>query len=104
MDPKATKCIFIGWDETTKGFCCYNSMNKKIFIMQHVKINELEILITNINLTKENTSTFDFQWMIRSSFIMSTNIVPFKPSQNINLLYIVTKNYAYINPKLSIIV
>jgi hypothetical protein len=71
MDPKATKCIFIGWDETTKGFCCYNPMSKKILTMQHVKINELEILITNTNLTKEHTSTFDFQWTICSPLIMS---------------------------------
>ncbi len=56
-----------------------------------MKINELEILITNINLTKENTSTFDSQWTIHSSLIISINIVPFKPSQNINLLLFVTK-------------
>jgi hypothetical protein len=33
MDPKATKCIFIGWDETTQGFCCYNQVSKNILIM-----------------------------------------------------------------------
>jgi hypothetical protein len=68
MNPKATKCIFIGWDETTKGFCCYNPVIKKIVTMQHVKINELKILITNTNLTKEHTSTFDFQWTICYSY------------------------------------
>ncbi len=65
MDPKLARCILIGWDMTTKGYHCYNSLTKTILIMWHVKIDESKISTTEI-ATEENHSTFDFQWNVCS--------------------------------------
>jgi hypothetical protein len=60
MDPKVINYVFIGWDENTKGYQCYNPSSKKVFITQHVKVDESEMPHSN-NTTGKNVSTFDLK-------------------------------------------
>ena len=32
LDPKAEKCIFVGYSEEQKGYRCYNPLTKKIVV------------------------------------------------------------------------
>nr|GFB98859.1 Gag-Pol polyprotein [Tanacetum cinerariifolium] len=41
MKPKADIGIFIGYSETSRGFCIYNRRTKKIMETIHVKLDEL---------------------------------------------------------------
>ena len=40
LDPKARKCIFLGYGEETKGYRLYNTKKKKVFHSRDVKFNE----------------------------------------------------------------
>lgn len=103
MDPKATKCTFIGWDETTKGFCCYNLVNKKILRCNMWRLMSWKIC-SQTQIRTRNTHqhlTFNGQYV---ALIISIDIVPFRPFQNIIFLPFAAKKSTYISSKLSIIV
>jgi hypothetical protein len=65
MDPKVVNYVLIGWDENTKGYQFYNPSSKKVFITQHVKVDESEM---PIQTTTESVSTFDLKWTIHTTF------------------------------------
>ncbi|CAA6665274.1 unnamed protein product [Spirodela intermedia] len=46
LDPRALKCIFVGYSQTQKGYCCYYPPTKKFFISRDVTFNEKKHTIT----------------------------------------------------------
>ncbi|KAM1175182.1 hypothetical protein ACFX19_028211 [Malus domestica] len=40
LDPKATKCIFLGYSSTQKGYKCYNPQLKKLIVSKDVQFHE----------------------------------------------------------------
>ena len=40
LDPRAIKCIFLGYSSTQKGYCCYDPVSKKKFVSRDVRFNE----------------------------------------------------------------
>jgi hypothetical protein len=70
MDPKDSKCIFLGEDESTKVYCCYCPSIRKIIIFWDIKIDEFKIPLLDIT-TKESSSDFNLQyWTIKSTLII----------------------------------
>ncbi len=57
-----------------------------------MKIDGSKVSIIETNLTKENTSMFDFQWTLHFSLIISIDIIPLRPFQNIIILPYVVEN------------
>lgn len=67
MDFKVVNCVLIGWDENTKGYQCYNPSSNKVFITQHVKVDESEMPHSN-NTIGESVSTSNLKWTVHSTF------------------------------------
>jgi hypothetical protein len=40
LEPKAIPTIFVGYDESTKAYCCYNLATRRILISRDVRFNE----------------------------------------------------------------
>ncbi|KAM2191919.1 hypothetical protein ACFX1Q_027665 [Malus domestica] len=52
LDPRATKCIFLGYSSTQKGYKCYNPQLKKLIVSKDVQFHE-----TNSYYSKSLDST-----------------------------------------------
>ncbi|GJS20988.1 putative ribonuclease H-like domain-containing protein [Tanacetum coccineum] len=57
MKPKADICIFIGYSESSRGFCIYNRRYKKIMETIHVKFDELMAMASECNNLEPGTSS-----------------------------------------------
>ncbi|KOM51000.1 hypothetical protein LR48_Vigan08g182700 [Vigna angularis] len=42
LDPRALKCVFVGYSLTQKGYKCYHPPSKKFFVSRDVTFNEQE--------------------------------------------------------------
>ena len=40
LDPRATKCAFMGYSSTQKGYKCYNLVTKRLVVSRDVKFDE----------------------------------------------------------------
>jgi hypothetical protein len=40
LDPRAVKCIFLGYSQTQKGYKCYDSLSKKLYVTRDVRFVE----------------------------------------------------------------
>ena len=40
LDPRAAKCIFLGYSSTQKGYKCYNPQLKKLIVSKNVRFHE----------------------------------------------------------------
>ncbi|KAI5327777.1 hypothetical protein L3X38_027173 [Prunus dulcis] len=42
LDPKAIKCVFMGYSSTQKGYKCYNPCSRKLFVSRDVRFDEIK--------------------------------------------------------------
>jgi len=42
LDPRAVKCVFVGYSATQKGYVCWNSVEKILFVSMDVSLREFE--------------------------------------------------------------
>jgi hypothetical protein len=42
LNPRAVKCIFVGYSGTQKGYVCWNHVEKRLFVSMNVIFRELE--------------------------------------------------------------
>lgn len=54
LDPKAVKCLFVGYDENVKGFRAWNPMTKKIIISRDVRLVDDDVV--NVIIETEEPS------------------------------------------------
>jgi len=53
LDPRAAKCVFLGYSSTQKGYKCYHPPSKKLFISRDVRFEESSFYFKNRNQQKE---------------------------------------------------
>ena len=58
LDPRAIKCVFVGYSSTQKGYKCYHPSSKKFYIYIDVTFNENESYFTSPYL-QGNKSTME---------------------------------------------
>nr|GEX06016.1 retrovirus-related Pol polyprotein from transposon TNT 1-94 [Tanacetum cinerariifolium] len=61
MKPKADIGIFIGYSESSRGFCIYNCRTKKIMETIHVKFDELTAMASECNNLEPVMNSMNFQ-------------------------------------------
>ncbi|RVW91064.1 Retrovirus-related Pol polyprotein from transposon RE2 [Vitis vinifera] len=60
LDPKANKCLFLGYSPTQKGYKCYSPVTKKFHVTLNVTFFENQSFFTKNNIQGENTQECDF--------------------------------------------
>ena len=43
LDPRAVKCIFVGYSGTQKGYVCWSPVERRLFVSMDVTFRELEL-------------------------------------------------------------
>lgn len=56
LDPRALKCVFVGYSTTQKGYKCYHHPSKKLFVSRDVTFHEGETYFTQPYLQGESFS------------------------------------------------
>ena len=59
LDPRAIKCIFVGYSPTQKGYKCYHPTTKKVFVSIDVTFVETESFFSQLYLQGENSCMED---------------------------------------------
>ena len=59
LDPRAIKCVFVGYSLTQKGYKCYHPLSKKLCVSVDVTFNENESYFTNPYLMGEKSTMED---------------------------------------------
>ena len=59
LDPRAIKCIFVGYSPTQKGYKCYHPATKKVFVSIDVTFVETESFFSQLYLQGENSCMED---------------------------------------------
>ncbi|CAJ2666495.1 unnamed protein product [Trifolium pratense] len=59
LDPRALKCVFIGYSSTQKGYKCYHPPSHKFFVSRDVTFHEHESYFIQTHLQGESTSKED---------------------------------------------
>ena len=59
LDPRAIKCIFVGYSLTQKGYKCYHPATKKVFVSIDVTFVETESFFSQLYLQGENSCMED---------------------------------------------
>nr|XP_019703534.2 uncharacterized protein LOC105038855 isoform X1 [Elaeis guineensis] len=70
LDPKALKCIFVGYSSTQKGYKCYHPPSKKFYVSVDVTFNEQESYFTNPYLQGENSTRED-----KKDFLLDLSLI-----------------------------
>ena len=60
LDPKARKCVFIGYSPTQKGYKCFDPSTKKVLVSHDVTLFENTLYFKKPKLQGENTSEAHF--------------------------------------------
>jgi hypothetical protein len=56
LDPRALKCVFVGYSTTQKGYKCYHPPSKKFFVSRDVTFHEGQAYFTQPYLQGESLS------------------------------------------------
>ncbi|XP_070668960.1 uncharacterized protein [Malus domestica] len=60
LDPRAAKCVFLGYSSTQKGYKCYNPTTRKIVVSRDVKFEETMPYFTQpLNYSREGENLLD---------------------------------------------
>ncbi|GJZ20592.1 retrovirus-related pol polyprotein from transposon TNT 1-94 [Tanacetum coccineum] len=73
MKPKADIGIFIGYSESSRGFCIYNRQTKKIMETIHVKFDELTSMASECNNLELGMNCMNFQDSSKDSQSIPSN-------------------------------
>ena len=75
LDPRAVKCVFVGYSSTQKGYRCYQPTSKKFFVSVDVTFNESSLFFPRPYLQGGRT-----HWKIRKSWrIISFSLTYYSP-------------------------
>jgi hypothetical protein len=42
LDPRAVKCVFVGYSATHKGYICWSPVEKRLFVSMDIHFREFE--------------------------------------------------------------
>lgn len=59
LDPRAVKCVFVGYSSTQKGYKCYYPPSKKFYVSVDVTFNKQESYFTTPYFQGENSTMED---------------------------------------------
>ena len=62
LDPKAFKCIFLGYSHTQKGYECYHPPTKKKYITMDVTFIENKPYFSKTDLQEESNKIMEDRW------------------------------------------
>ena len=55
LDPRAIKCVFIGYASNKKGYKCYHPQSRRVYVSKDVTFPETESFFTSPPLQRENS-------------------------------------------------
>ena len=64
LDPRAVKCVFLGYSTTQKGYKCFHPLSKKFYVSRDVTFNERESYFGQPHLQGENVREEDETLML----------------------------------------
>ncbi|KAH9657194.1 retrovirus-related pol polyprotein from transposon RE1 [Citrus sinensis] len=62
LDPRALKCVFLGYSPTRKGYKCYDPLSKKFFVTMDVTFFENRSFLPKTSLQGEDHTQEDHFW------------------------------------------
>lgn len=74
LDPKAIKCIFIGYSPNQKGYKCYSPTTRKFYNSMDVTFFEQQSFYSKANIQGENFTQEYQLWDIESACILNPEI------------------------------
>lgn len=78
LDPRAKKCVFVGYAPTKKGYKCYDPISKKLFVSMDVTFFETQPFFKSPLQGEKNSE--DPTWDKIEQLVTE---VPFQPEQNL---------------------
>lgn len=60
LEPKAIKCIFLGYSGTQKGYKCYCPSNRKMYVTMDVVFREEDAYYNKSDQSNHNTNTSEW--------------------------------------------
>ncbi|KAB2617910.1 hypothetical protein D8674_013779 [Pyrus ussuriensis x Pyrus communis] len=71
LDPRATKCIFLGYSSTQKGYKCYNPQLKRLIVSKDVRFHETNpYYIKSLDSTSEGEYCLDLFPLPRTEILV----------------------------------
>jgi hypothetical protein len=58
MQPKSFRCMFVGYDDRSKGYCYFNPLTKKVIVSKDVVFGEHSIRLSSslVAIVKKNVN------------------------------------------------
>ncbi|CAN0870173.1 Retrovirus-related Pol polyprotein from transposon TNT 1-94 [Linum grandiflorum] len=96
LDPRAQKCIFIGYASRQKGYKCYSPITRKVFTTMDITFFEKRAYYTNPDVQEENIQDEQQDWdnLIALENFTMPNVAIFPPDIGTQ----VTENIAAVQP------
>ncbi|KAK2975146.1 hypothetical protein RJ640_010826 [Escallonia rubra] len=87
LDPRAVKCVFIGYSPTQKGYKCYNPTTRKTYVSSDVTFVEEESYFSSPYLQGETSFMEDKDLFLREpSMLVKTSPVQTKSTPEVELI------------------